>query len=602
MSVPSLTSEDPYDVNNRSVYRLPFARMVGMYLVLALGLFWIIFFIWSPLSAENPHISEDYPWVVLAGFLLFDLCAYISLASLRAKLITSPWGIEYYDLGIKLRAPWKNVLGFEELRYVYRWVDSLMTSQPAEMSRFMLASLIMSKYRYLQSSDMDIDKICHSIPIGKFVDDCRYSSLGKEIRRYAPHLLSKKEEQQEDSSETGTAGTRDLETASNQAAVEVGHSTRDVAVAAFPTTHREGKTRRGLWRKVIALAVVVVEVLLAFSVAPSIYRWAQPLLGAVDPLPGQLFLKGPYGYGDLSRNGQFLAVGDQVLTFPEGTSKFKVTLPPGKDGTSPPIGRIVLSADGKLVAASDEYGNALIWQVADGHLRQTLSVTQPIMVRDSVAGRTTVGYIYIGAFSPDGKKLAAIGPTGQIIVWNVDAGTLLSTMKSSQKIGSQGASVKLLFAPRSQLLVSLIEGTLEIWLTQDGSLEGKIDPGDRVMDMDMSADGKTLALGTLHGGIYLWDVRGGSVSKTIKEPKKTGPSPGAIYGIAISPDGKTIMSGSSQGGIQIWSADGVNLKNMRDSSGTTVRWMVFSPDGSKLIYSKYDDHTIWVWANGLGAT
>jgi hypothetical protein len=601
MSVPSLTGAAPYDVNNISVYRLPFARRVGMYLVLALGVFWIVFFIWFPLSAENPHMSEEYPWVVLASFFLFDVCAYISLASLRAKLITSPWGIEYYDLGISLRAPWKSVVGFEELRYFYRWVDSLMTSQQAEMSRFILASLMMSRLRYLPANDTDIDKIRRSIPIGKFVDDWRYCSLGKEIRRYAPQVFSDKEDQ-EASSRTGTAGTRDLEAAGNQAEVEVGHSTSDEAVAAFPTTHRENETRRGLWSKLIALAVVVVEVLFAFLAAPSIYRSAQPLLGAVDPLPGQLFLKDVYGSIDLSGNGQFLAVGDQVLTFPEGTSKFKVTLPPGKDGTSPPIGRIVLSADGKLVAASDEYGNALIWQVADGHLMQTLSVTQPIMVRDSVAGRTTIGYIYIGAFSPDGKRLAAVGPTGQIIVWKVDDGTLLSTMKSSQKIGSQGASVKLLFVPRSQLLVSLIEDTLEIWLTQNGALEGKVDPGDPVMDVAISADGKTLALGTLHGGIYLWDVRSGSVSKTIKEPKKIGPSPGAIYGIAISPDGKMVVSGSSQGGFQIWSVDGGNPKNMRDSSGTTVRWMTFSPDGSKLIYSKYDDNSIWVWADGLGAT
>jgi WD40 repeat protein len=339
----------------------------------------------------------------------------------------------------------------------------------------------------------------------------------------------------------------------------------------------------------------VVEVLLAFFVAPS-------MLGTANPLPGQLFFKGPYGPSDLSRDGRLLAAGGQVLTFPEGTSKFKVTLPPRKDGTTQMIKSIALSADGKLVAAGDEYGNAFIWQVADGHLMQTLSVTQPIMIWDSVAGRVTIGDVYSVAFSPDGKKLAAVGPTGQIKVWNVDDGTLLSTMKSSQNAARLGASAKLLFDPSGQLLVSLIEGTLEMWRARDGTLMGKADPGDWVDSAAISADGETLALGTLYGGIYLWDVRSGSVSKTIKERMKGRSSPEAIYGIAISPDGKTVVSGSSLGGMQIWKVDGGDPKNMQDYSGTTVRWMAFSPDGSKLIYSKYDDHSIWVWANGPGAT
>lgn len=602
MSVPSLTSTPSYDSKNRSVYRLSFARMFGAYLILALGVFWILLFIWFPLSAQNPRMSAYYPWVVLAGFLLFDLCAYFFLASFRTRLITSPWGIEYYDLGINLRAPWKSVVGLENVRYVYRSVDSLVTSQPAEMSRLVLASLVISRQRYLPASDMDIDKIRYSIPIGNFVGDWRDSLLGEEIRRYAPQVFGDKEGR-EAGSRTATGGTRGLDATGNQAEVETGQPTGHVAVAAFPATHREDETRRGSSSKVIALAAVVVEVLFAFFIAPSIYRSAQPLLGAANPLPGRLFLKSTYGPSNLSRDGRFLAAGGQVLTFPEGTSKFKVTFPPRRDGTSQMIESIALSFDGKLVAAGDEYGNAFIWQVADGRLMQTLPVAQPIMIRDSVAGSITIGDVYSVAFSPDGKRLAAVGPTGQIKVWNVDDGALLSTMKSSQNAAKLGASAKLLFDPGGQLLISLIEGTLEIWRAQDGSLVGKVDPlpGDWVMDMAMTADGKTLALGTLYGGIYLWDVRSRSISKTIKERKKSGSANEAIYAIAISPSGQTVVSGSSQGGIQTWSVDGGSPNNMQDSSGTTVRWMVFSPDGSKLIYSKYKDNSIWVWEKVPGA-
>jgi hypothetical protein len=608
MSVPSLTSAAPYDVNNISVYRPSSAKKVGSYLILLLGVFWIILFAWFPLSSKRPMATE-YPWIVLAGFFLFDICAYFFLASLKVRLITSPWGIEYYDWGIKLRAPWKSVVGAQKIQNVYRWVDSLVTSQQAEMSRLFVASLKMTKQRRPYLRDLDIDKISHSIPIGKFLDGWTDSSLGEEIRRYAPQVFGDKEEPGS-GSRTGTAETTDLDATSNRADVELDQSTgapNDVAEVASRTTHREHETRWGFWRKAIPVAVVVVEVLMAFVVAPSIYRSAQPLLGAVTPLPGQLFLKDALGPNDLSRDGRLLATGRregrvEVVTLPEGTSKFKVALPRSPDGTAQMAQSIALSAEGKLVAVGDEYGNVFIWQVADGHLMQTLSVTQPIMIWDSVAGRTTIGYVYSVAFSPDGNKVAAVGPTGQIKVWKVDDGKLLSTMKSSQNAARLGASAKLLFDPGGQLLVSRIEGTLEMWRAQDGSLVSKVDPADWVEDMTISADGKTLALGTLYGGIYLWDVRSGSLYKRIKERAKSAPSPEAIYRIAISPDGKTIVSGSSLGGMQVWSVDGGSPKNMQDSSGTTVRWMTFIPDGRKLIYSKYDDNSIWVWANDPGAT
>jgi WD40 repeat protein len=88
----------------------------------------------------------------------------------------------------------------------------------------------------------------------------------------------------------------------------------------------------------------------------------------------------------------------------------------------------------------------------------------------------------------------------------------------------------------------------------------------------MTADGGTLALGSLYGGIYLWDISKRTISKTIRERKKSGPgSPPAIFGITISPDGRTVVSGSTEGGLQFWNADGGDPVNMRDPDGSTVR-------------------------------
>src|SRR4029077_15423949 len=127
------------------------------------------------------------------------------------------------------------------------------------------------------------------------------------------------------------------------------------------------------------------------------------------------------------------------------------------------------------------------------------------------------------------KNLATIGTSGQVKVWNVEDGSVLSSMQSSDTALGLGASVQLLFDPTGHTLLSLVEGKLEMWRVEDGSLIGKVDPGDWIVSMALSADGRTLALGTLHGGIYLWDVRSGAVSRTIKEQSRDGSAAEYMY-------------------------------------------------------------------------
>ena len=295
MSVPSLTSAASYDVNKISVYHLSPGKMLVMYLILAVGVIFGWIFIGVPLSSQNPRWASEYEVSVPTGFIIFDIFAGIFLASLTARVVTSPWGIEYYSIldGIKLRAPWKSVVGVEYLQYFYKQVEFLVTSEPAEKSGLLVASIAMFKSRHPGARDMDADKIRRSIPVGNFTSDWRYSKLGEEIRRYAPQAFGK-ESERESASQTATEGTR-------------GATSYEGAIA-FPTARLKGEKRMRLWSMVIALAVIVIEVIFSFFVAPSIYRSvhpmyssrsaqpvdsrsAQPLLSAANPLPGQLFMK-----------------------------------------------------------------------------------------------------------------------------------------------------------------------------------------------------------------------------------------------------------------------------------------------------------------------
>jgi hypothetical protein len=61
----------------RSVYRLPGARMFGAYFILAFGVLILVSFVGFPLSSQNRSMAGEYPWLVLLGFLFFDMGIFV---------------------------------------------------------------------------------------------------------------------------------------------------------------------------------------------------------------------------------------------------------------------------------------------------------------------------------------------------------------------------------------------------------------------------------------------------------------------------------------------------------------------------------------------
>ena len=585
---------------DRTVYRLPFSRIVPAYFILAFGGLMAGFFIWFPLRAQR-SMTGEYPWMVLVGLLFFDMCAFFFVTLVRARLVTSPLGIEYHGMGITLRSPWQDVVGLDKVRQGRESPDSLITNVEAEMSWYVRASLgtwpvlkplgfivaILSAHPVARGS-FDVEKMGRSIPLGFFDNGWRHSALGEDIRRNAPQVFEKRVTDKAADIRSNVDQERSASFTNNATDVR--------------SSSAEYENKRFGWTNFIVPVLIVAQVLFAFRVAPSIYRASQPLLGAADPLPGQPFQMGVIGPKSLSADGRFLGVARregqvEMVSVPDGVSRFNISLPKGPNGSSQIARSLAMSADGKLIAAGDEYQNVFVWRVADAQLLHTLSVQQPADTTGGTPGGAKKGDVYDVAFSPDNKRLAAVAAGSRIIVWNVDDGMVVSTIKSSESLSAVVPSAKLLFDPSGQTLISLIQGTIETWHAQNGSSIGKFELSyDPIESMAMTADGVTLALGTLYGGIYLWDVSKRTISKTIKERQKPGPgSPAAIFGITISPDGKTAVSGSTEGGLQFWNVDGGDPVNMRDQDGGTVRWLTFTPDGSTLIYAKYSDSSVWLW-------
>jgi WD40 repeat protein len=309
--------------------------------------------------------------------------------------------------------------------------------------------------------------------------------------------------------------------------------------------------------------------------------------------------------------------------------------------------RATFSPDGKTVAACDDKGNIVLWNVAHG---KWLKPRRLAVNKDSIARVLSV------AFSPDGEKLVTGDISGVVSFWNVASGEQQLRPLSLERFkdiyycvnynsegnllavgyGKSGV-VQWGMASGKQLMGNLPTGGSKVVLSRDGKLlalhhsptgyyEGstgsvvlwdvtsgaqlKNSPLDikegRVTDLAFSPNGKTLAVsyasrgyhGTGLGGVVLWDVTHG-------EQLENSPLDlikGGVGEVAFSPDGKTIAFPYWHGtGVQ-WALDGANLLTpspITEIEGNVVS-VAFTRDGkSQLLATGYSrDVTLWKLTDG----
>jgi eukaryotic-like serine/threonine-protein kinase len=160
--------------------------------------------------------------------------------------------------------------------------------------------------------------------------------------------------------------------------------------------------------------------------------------------------------------------------------------------------RIRLSPDGRLLAVTyqfDLYGEVRAYDLNSRKLRwRYVTETHPVGF--------TLGWGLINcAFSPDGRRIAAAGNHGPILLLDALRGKLLRR------------------------------------------LEGH---GSTVWGIAFSPDGSRLATGSYDHTIKLWDMKTGEQTLTLRGHED------AVHDVLFSPDGQRLVSSSRNGQIRIW--------------------------------------------------
>jgi WD40 repeat protein len=229
------------------------------------------------------------------------------------------------------------------------------------------------------------------------------------------------------------------------------------------------------------------------------------------------------------------------------------------------------SADSSALAARLNNGDVVVIGLSQGKLLRTLKL-----------GVDFEEWPFSLALSSDGSTLAVAVGENTVQVWDVNTGKFLTTLTQS---GSGITYQRLSFSPDSTNLLGVFLNTITRWDIATGEaitfeLECR---GDAIFDLAYSPDGKQLAIacGPVDnpvGFLIVWDVMNNRSLFQKEEILQ-------MQQVAFSPDGNWLATGGPDGAIVFWDVTGNREPVTVQSQTTPVYDLIFSPDGSELVYA-----------------
>lgn len=257
---------------------------------------------------------------------------------------------------------------------------------------------------------------------------------------------------------------------------------------------------------------------------------------------------------------------------------------PTKTGQEANGRSVVISPDGRTVAAGSEDGVVRLWRVAGGDA----PLTELKAARDE-------GYVFFLEYDRRGATLVSasrINPpvdTKTVRVWELGGNTSTSGIEI-------GAAERLIDIDPEQKVMALITPPIQgaqLRSITDNRLQKILENSQqRITSGAFSPNGEFLALGVTDGAtgaILMWRVADGRLVPN----QFIGPA-GEPSSISFSPDGQLLAAGWTDGVIQMWRVqDGQRLRPLL-GHGKRVQNLVFSGDGLTLA-SAGDDNRIGLW-------
>jgi len=171
---------------------------------------------------------------------------------------------------------------------------------------------------------------------------------------------------------------------------------------------------------------------------------------------------------------------------------------------SGPVNTVAIHPNQAELISGDQNGNMRVWDL-------TANACSRELVPD---GETAVRSITI---SPDGSKVVAANNTGKCFVWKLAAEKDTSKFDPLQKLEAHKTYIlKCLFSPDTKTLATTsADHTVKLWNMRDGTLNKTLTGHQRwVWDCVFSADSAYLVTASSDNVARLWDLQQGETIRT----------------------------------------------------------------------------------------
>ena len=232
------------------------------------------------------------------------------------------------------------------------------------------------------------------------------------------------------------------------------------------------------------------------------------------------------------------------------------------------------SLDGELLATSNWNGSIFLWTLQDGNSPGRLWADSEILALQ---------------FAPDRATLLAGYGDGTALIWNLDGGKVLHSLR-----GHSDRVTTVAVSPDSNLAATgSWDNTIRLWDMDSGRLLDTLrGHSGRIVQIAFTADGRGLASYAEDGRFQFWTIPTGIPTKFLDD---FAPPGNAIY----LPDGKTLLTGAQDGWLRWWDADQGSLLAERLANPAGISALQISPDGA-LIATGGTDGPIRLWESASG--